>query len=116
MTPQDFSSGLMREVVDQGMRSYRNIYVNSRAEDSRVAWGRRALTLFHSLQPEQQQVLFEIMRQVRVDTISSVLAILDGASSLEGAFEDYVLTYGGGENLIGDLQSLFLAEEEERTI
>jgi hypothetical protein len=114
MTPEDFSRGLMDHVIDQGMESYRTMYINGRAEESRVPWGKRALTLFHSLKPEQQEVLFEIMQQVSVDTVASVLAVLDGSSPLEGAFEDYELTYDGGEKLNGDLLSLFLAEDEDR--
>ena len=114
MNAEDFSSGLMRKVIDQGMEMYRDMYRNGRAEVSRDPWGKRALTLFHSLEPEQQEVLFEIMQQVSVDTVSSVLAILDGVSPLEGEFEDYTLAYDGGEKLNGDLQSLFLAEDEQK--
>jgi len=114
MTPEQFSSGLMREIVDANSAIYRELYIKGRPEKSRIPWGRRALTLFHSLQPDQQEVLFEIMRQISVDTVSNVLAILDGGSPLKDSFEDYSLTYGGGEKLNGDLQSLFLAEEEQR--
>jgi hypothetical protein len=103
-------------VIDQGMEMYRSMYHNGRAEASRIASGKGALTLFHSLEPDQQEVLFEIMRQVSVDTVASVLAVLDGCSPLEGAFEDYTLTYDGGEKLNGDLLNLFLAEDEDREL
>ncbi len=115
MHPTEFANALMVHVVDQGMTLCRDVYSNSCAELARDPWGKRALTLFQGLHPEQQEILFEIMRQVRVDTVSSVLAVLDGVSPLEGAFEDYTLTYNGGETLNGDLQSLFLATDEERT-
>lgn len=113
MNSEEFSSALMTQIIDQNMKSYMDMFNNSRAEKSTIAYGIRALTLFHSLRPEQQEVLFEIIRQTSVDTVSSILAVLDGVSPLAGAFEDYTLTYDGGGKLNGDLQSLFLAEEED---
>ena len=61
-------------------------------------------------------VLFEIMRQVTVDTVSNLFGILDGASALEGPREDFVLTsQPDNRKLNGNLQDLFLeAEERER--
>ena len=116
MSPEDFSSGLMLQVIDQNMKMYRDMYGNGRAERATDPLIKRALTLLHSLQPEQQEVLFEIMRQISIDTVSSVLAVLDGVSPLKGAFEEYTLIYDGGAKLNGDLQSLFLAEDEDREL
>ena len=57
------------------------------------------------------------MRQVTVDTVANLFAILDGVSSLEGPPEDFVLASKSDNKILnGDLQDLFLeAEERERS-
>jgi hypothetical protein len=114
MDSRTFAVGLLRSVVEEGSRAYEDMFTGSRPDQSTDPYGRRALSLFHSLTPEQKQDFFEVLRQVSVDTVSSVLAILDGVSFINGYTERYILVYGDGQNLSGDLQSLFLVEEEDR--
>ena len=52
------------------------------------------------------------MRQVMVDTLSNVFAVLDGVSMLSGQEEDFVLSHQG-KRLNGDLQEIFLSQEED---
>ena len=72
------------------------------------SYWKRALPLFKSLSPGQQEVFFEIVRQIVTDTVSNTLGLLDVGVGT-GEFELY---YEGGTKLNGDLQSLFLAVDE----
>jgi hypothetical protein len=74
---------------------------------------KRALTLFNGLSAEQQEVFFEVIRQIAVDTTSNVLGVIDGVNALDRAEDQFVLTCESGAELSGDLQSLFLAEDEQ---
>lgn len=114
MTPNEFAIGLMQLTVDDGMKSYRHMFSSARPEDSKDPYGKRALTLYSELSADQREVLFEIIRQVSVDTVSSLLGVIDGVCFIEGATDTYKLTYGQ-QDLGDDLQSLFLVEEERRT-
>ena len=72
--------------------------------------------MFNSLSTEQQAVFFEVVRQISADTMSNVLGVIDGVNSVEGVDAELVLTYDGDRQpLNGDLQSLFLVEEEKAT-
>ena len=103
----------MREVVDENVAAYREMFTHTRLSDATDPYGRRALTLFASLSEEQRAVFFEVIRQVSVDTVSNVLGVFDGVNAIEGADAGFAVIYGRDQRMDGDLQSLFLVEDEE---
>jgi len=105
----------MREVVEENLAAYREMFTHTRLSDAIDPYGRRALTLFASLSEEQRTVFFEVVRQVSVDTVSNVLGVFDGVNMLEGADAGFAVIYGRDQRMSGDLQSLFLVEDEEIT-
>ena len=116
MTPEDFVSKVRAAVVQEIATTYRDLFESSAPEGASDAYWKRALTLHRSLSEADRAVLFEIMQQVSVDTVSNLFGILDGASVLEGPREDFVLmSQADNRKLNGNLQDLFLeAEERER--
>lgn len=112
MTPKDFVIGLMNNTVDDGVNYYQDVFNDRTPEDATNPYWKRALQLYQCLTPENKTVFFEIVRQVSVDTVSSVLGIIDGVGFMKGAKDDFTLLYGKDQELSGDLQSLFLVEEE----
>ncbi len=114
MTPEYFAAGILQLVIKDGMETYRHMFSNTQPEKSKDPYGKRALTLFSQLSGNQREVLFDIIRQTSVDTVSCVLGVVDGVCFIEGETDSYKLTYGG-QDLGNDLQSLFLVEEERRT-
>ena|SRR5687768_11986799 len=116
MTPKDFVSRIQSAVVKQNAAIYKDLFESTQPEDARDLYWRRALTLHRSLSEAEQAVLFEIIRQVTVDTVSNLFGVLDGASVLEGPREDFLLTSQPDDRkLNGSLQDLFLeAEERDR--
>lgn len=113
MTPEQLVSELRSSVVDENVALYRGLFAGTEPRKARDPYWRRALALFGGLSDEQREVFFEVVRQVAVDTTSNVLGVLDGVSYLEGAEGGFELTCGA-QKLNGDLQSLFLAENEQR--
>jgi hypothetical protein len=116
MTPENFISQVRSVVVQQNASIYKDLFESTTPEGASDAYWKRALTLHRSLSDAERAVLFEIMRQVSVDTVSNLFGIIDGASALEGPREDFVLTsQPDNRKLNGNLQDLFLeAEERER--
>ncbi|WP_411835988.1 hypothetical protein ACLBNB_02325 [Pseudomonas chlororaphis subsp. aurantiaca] len=113
MKPKDFVAGLRENVIDENISIYKNLFSNTSIEKVTDQYWKNVLALFQSLPSEQQAVFFELIRQTMIDTTSNILGILDGVSTLNGANDKFALTYGKSqETLTGDLQSLFLAEEE----
>ena len=115
MKPEAFASKLRESVVQQNMAIYRDLFATTSINSLSDLYWKRALALHASLTPEQRSVLFEIMRQTMVDTVSNVFAILDGISSLDGSKEDFILaSKTDPQKINGNLQDLFLEIEESR--
>ncbi|MBU6961416.1 hypothetical protein KRR23_27240 [Pseudomonas sp. CVAP len=113
MYPKDFVAGLKTTVIDENISIYKDIFFNTPIETATDEYWKRALSLFKSLPIEQQDAFFEIVRQAMVDTTSNILGIIDGVSTIDGAHDEFSLTYGEDhKTLTGDLQSLFLAEKK----
>lgn len=112
MTPRVFASGIMRGVVDDNVSIYRDLFSKTPASEASDPYWRRAFAFFSSLTEEQRSILFEMMRQVSVDTASNILGILDGVNSIDGGEADFTLLSATGQKLNGDLQSLFLVVDE----
>jgi hypothetical protein len=109
MTPQEFINGLWSEVIDANLDTYHRLYENPQRPAPEIE-------LFRSLPPEKRDVFFTIIRQVQVDTLATLLAILDGVSILKSQKGDFRIVYTeGAEDVIsGSLSELFLGEVEER--
>jgi hypothetical protein len=114
MNPKDFVIGLKTTVIEENLNIYKELFSSTPIKDVTDEYWRRSLTLFNSLPAEQREVFFEVIRQTMVDTTSNILGIIDGVSVINDESDDFSLTYGNDKkSLTGDLQSLFLAEEEK---
>jgi hypothetical protein len=112
MKPDEFVSRLRLAVIEENTALYRKIFADTAVEKASDPYWKRALALFNVLSPEQQGVFLEVVRQVAVDTTSNVLGIIDGVNALDGVDAEFELSCSTGSKLSGDLQSLFLIEEE----
>jgi len=113
MTPDDFVSRLRAAVVEENTKLYSQLFANTPAADASDEYWRRALSLFNDLSADQQKVFLEVVRQVAADTTSNILGVIDGVNALDGASGPFELRSSeSSTNLSGDLQSLFLVQEE----
>jgi hypothetical protein len=78
MSPENFVSEIRAAVVEQNSAIYKDLFESTSVESASDPYWKRALALYASLSDSDRKVLFEIMRQATVDTISNVLGILDG--------------------------------------
>lgn len=111
MQSRQFVVGLREEVVEANLTSYRQLFANTSPTGATDPYWREALALYAHLNEDQREVLFKIIRQVVVDTTSSLLAVLDGVSRLRSQKEAFTLRCGD-DRLDGDLQDQFLELEE----
>ena len=115
MTPKQLINGLRSFVIDENVAIYRDLFGKTSVKETTDLYWKRALDLFNRLSPEQQETFFEIIRQIAVDTTSNILGVIDGVSPIKGAVGDISLLSDNKQKLSGDLQSLFLADEQKRT-
>lgn len=113
MTPEDLAASLMRDIVDENVAAYRELFTHTSLSDATDPYWQQALTLFASLSEQQRAVFFEVIRQVSVDTVSNVLGVFDGVNMIKGGDAGFTVIYGRDQKMNGDLQSLFLVEDEK---
>ncbi|WP_206996157.1 hypothetical protein [Trinickia mobilis] len=112
MTPKEFVAHLKADVVDENVAAYRDLFASTSVGDASDPYWKRAQTLFDSFSPDQKSIFFEIIRQISVDTVSNVLGIVDVVNTFPGVAAEFELVCDSQQKLSGDLQSLFLEEEE----
>ena len=112
MNTEVFVSGLREAVVEENIAIYRQIFSETALSSATDPYWQRALHLYANLTVEEREVLFEIMKQVAMDTVSNVLGVIDGVSVLGGMSQPLELR-SGADVLSGDLQSQFLVLDEQ---
>lgn len=114
MSPKEFAGGLYSAIVDENIVIYRDLFINTEISEVTDPYWTNALSLFKSLSVEQQKVFFSIIKQIIVDTTSNVLGVIDGVNAFN---DENFLIYRSGSSkpLSGDLQGLFLLEEDTRS-
>jgi len=115
MKPIEFVEKIRESVIDSNVQIYRNLFQNTSLDQVKDPYWVNALSFFNSLDIKQKEVLFSIIRQVEVDTVSNIFGILDGTSTLyDNQEEEFVLsTDSGAIKISGDLQDIFLELENE---
>lgn len=114
MKPEDFVKNTRTSIIDLNVDLYKETFDHCLKEGQVTdPYWKDALALFKKLECSEREVFFNIIRQVSVDTTSSIFAVLDGVSEFEGQDKEFVLrTEGSEEPLNGSLQDLFLELEE----
>ena len=115
MKTEDFVAAVKANVVDENVETYEHLFSTTDRNGVTDPYWARALALYDELDSDARRVLLEAVRQVVIDTVSNVLGVLDGSSTLAGYDVNFSLRTvpDGGENMAGYLQDAFLALVEQ---
>jgi hypothetical protein len=118
MQSKEFVDAL-RNAVIYDIPIYKDLFISAERSKVKDPYWKAALALFDKLDNSEREILFSIIKQIQVDTLSNVLGIIDGSSFMEGYFDDLVLISKredqstlDGEIISGDLQGIFLNLED----
>lgn len=113
MTPEHFVAAIRDSILERNLAEYKKLLGSPDSEVEDEYW-RKTCRLYKSLDATRKGDLVSVMRQVMVDTVSSMLGILDGTTYFQRDSKGFTLKYGSdAEKLNGDLQDFFLAAEED---
>lgn len=110
MKPEEFVAGLRQTIVEENAEIYRDLFETTEAATD--PYWTRALAFYAALDNDQKCVFCEILRQVAIDSVSNLLAVLDGATVLDGQDQQFLLQ-SGSDQISGELQNLFLQQFDE---
>ena len=109
---EEFVKSVYETVVEEGKNIYKDLYENTEVTERTVDYWKNALELYCSFDDRQKMVFFDIIKQTMIDTISSVLGVLDGSSTLSGGDFEFEVKING-ISTEDELQDTFLAFVEE---
>ena len=110
MNARAMAAGLKQRVVDENVGLYATLLASTGAATEPV-WI-DALRRYRSLATEDQNAFMAFVRNAVIDSVSSVLAIVDGVTVLDGQDGEVVMNCGR-DVVSGDLQSEFLVLFED---
>jgi len=113
MHKQDFVEKLHNLVAKENLEIYKDLFNNTDISGATDPYWKESLKLYKNLTDEEKLIFFKVIKQIGIDTVSNILALLDGVTSLEGQDDEFNLTFKKtNEKLNGDLQDLFLEFDE----
>lgn len=107
---EQFAEELYKSTVEENMKLYRQFFLYDSNEEGTIEYWKNAIAFYDKLDDKDKEILFSIIKSTIVDTVSNVLAILDGHEGLDGI--DLQVNLNGQEN-DSELQDAFLAYVED---
>ncbi|WP_425449869.1 hypothetical protein [Dethiothermospora halolimnae] len=107
-----FIRSLYKTIVQEGKNEYKELLDNTNIEDVTDKYWISALQLYGNLTEDKKEELMGVIELVMIDTISSMLGIIDGSSTLNGCDTEPKL-YLDNIDTDNELQDLFLEYIEE---
>jgi hypothetical protein len=113
ITSGEFVRSVRDAVVLENTAIYKQLFSTTQLADVTDPYWKQALALYKELDEPQRNAVLSLVRQVMVDTVSNVLAVLDGSIRIEPESLDIEVTVNGNR-INGSLQDEFLALEEDK--
>ncbi|MBU5677862.1 hypothetical protein KQI88_15700 [Alkaliphilus sp. MSJ-5] len=107
-----FIKSIYKSVVEENKKLYKNLFDNTNIDKASDEYWKQSLKFYNSLSEENKEVLINIIEQTMIDTISNILGIIDGSSTLNGCAVEPKLFLDDNDT-DSELQDLFLEYVEE---
>lgn len=108
-----FVKSLYESIVKENLRLYKDLYETTNVTFKTDDFWKKAIGFYSSLTDENKNVLMKIIEQTMIDTISNVLGVIDGNSTLKNCSVEPKLLLDSIDT-VGELQDSFLEFIEER--
>lgn len=108
-----FVKSLYEYIVKENLQLYKELYETTNVTSKTDDYWKKVIGFYDSLTDENKDTLMTIIEQTMTDTISNMLGVIDGSSTLKGcALESKLLL--DSIDTKGELQDSFLEFIEER--
>jgi hypothetical protein len=107
-----FVKSIYKTIVEENKELYKNLFNNTKIDKATDDYWKQSLSLYSNLSKENKDILINIIEQTMIDTISNVLGIIDGTSTLNGCDIEPKLLLNNNDT-DGELQDLFLGYIED---
>lgn len=110
MTSIDFINGIYKECVTEQLKLYESLLENtSNATDP--VWI-EIINVYKKLDDREKKSFIDFLKIVEVNTIASLLSIVDGDKPINNDFSTFEFKTENGENMSGNLTYTFLEKDD----
>lgn len=107
-----FVKSLYESIVKENIGLYKNLFETTAIEPETSEYWKQSIQLYKSLTEKSKEAFMKIIEQTMIDTISNMLGIIDGSSTLKNCSLESKLLLNN-EDTAGELQDEFLEYIEE---
>jgi hypothetical protein len=107
-----FIKSIYKTIVEENKELYKNLLDDTTIDEATDKYWKQSLNLYSNLSQQNKDVLINIIEQTMIDTISNILGVIDGTSTLNGCDIEPKLFLNNNDT-DGELQDLFLGYVEE---
>ncbi|MBH0156657.1 transposase [Fictibacillus sp. 5RED26] len=108
-----FVKSLYESIIKENLRIYKDLYETTNVTSSTDDYWKITIGFYDSLTDENKHTLMKIIEQTMINTISNVLGVIDGSSTLKDCSLEPKLLLDSIDTE-GELQDSFLEFVEER--
>jgi hypothetical protein len=84
MKKEVFIKSLYQSVIKENRTIYQDLFENTDVNTVKDSYWKEALRFYSELNDEGKEILFKVIEQIQVDTVSNGLGIFDGKVSISG--------------------------------
>lgn len=110
---ETFVKSLYESIVEENLEIYREMYETTIIDSKTDEYWKKVIEFYNNLEDEKKDVLMKIVEQTMIDTISNMLGVIDGSSTLTGCSLEPRLLLDSVDTE-GELQDAFLEFIEEK--
>ena len=108
-----FVKSLYESIVKENIDLYKNLYETTSIGHKTTEYWKQAISFYECLSEENKVILMKLIEQTIIDTISNMLGVIDGSSTLKDCSLEPKLLLDNNDT-DGELQDCFLAFIEEQ--
>lgn len=109
---EEFIKNLYKTLVVDGVKDYQDLLENTDHRNATDKYWISSLELYERLSTEEKEKMLKFAELIIIDTISSIMGIFDGSSTLSGDGLEFDIKING-INTANELQDVFLEYVEE---
>ena len=112
---EEFVRALYDTIIKEGLEESKEMYETTEITPDMSTFWREALSLYQNSDVEGKETLLRIMEQTMIDTISLMLGVIEGSSTLDGT-EIESKVFLDSQDTENELQGEFLVFMEENDL
>ena len=115
MTSEDFIKVCYDNLIIQATKQYESWLRDTPLDEITDNYFLDATSFFRGLDEAQKDLLLNIIKQVKVDSLASFFAVIDGTYGMKGLSSNVALVFENKKGYVEDLSDLFLEAHEEQS-